>query len=62
MEISLALSNLVEWIEAHATTIDVLKWIMVGLLAWVLGVFRFIKTKLKRPKLEVEAFTSRCIW
>ena len=56
------LSNLVEWIEAHATTIDVLKWIVVGLLAWVLGVFRFIRTKLKRPKLEIESFTSRCIW
>jgi len=62
MTISLALSNLVEWIESHATTIDVLKWVIVGLLAWVLGVFRFIRTKLKRPKLEIESFTSRCIW
>jgi len=62
MEISLTLNNLVEWIEAHATTIDVLKWIIVGLLAWGLGVFRFIRTKLKRPKLEIESFTSRCIW
>lgn len=62
MEISLTLSDLVEWIEAHATTIDVLKWIIVGLLAWGLGAFRFIRTKFKRPKLEVESFTSRCIW
>ncbi|BBU70858.1 hypothetical protein ICHIJ1_07770 [Fluviibacter phosphoraccumulans] len=49
-------------IESHATTIDVLKWVIVGLLAWVLGVFRFIRTNLKRPKLEIESFTSRCIW
>ncbi len=50
------------WIEAHATTVDLLKWVFVSLLAWTLGVFRFLRAKLKRPKLEIESFTSRCIW
>jgi hypothetical protein len=56
------LAELVGWIEAHGTTVDLLKWALVGLLAWALGVFRFLRTKLKRPKLEIESFTSRCIW
>lgn len=62
MTVPLVLDNLVRWIEAHATTVDLLKWVIVGLLAWALGVFRFIRASLKRPKLEVESFTSRCIW
>lgn len=62
MTLPSVLNNLVGWIEAHATTVDLLKWIVVGLLAWTLGVFRFIRAKLKRPKLEIESFTSRCIW
>lgn len=55
-------TDLATWIEAHATTVDLLKWAIVGLLAWALGVFRFLRAKLKRPKLEIESFTSRCIW
>ena len=62
MTLPLALNNLVGWIEAHATTVDLLKWVIVGLLAWALGAFRFIRAKLKRPKLEIESLTSRCIW
>lgn len=56
------LADLVGWIEAHGTTVDLLKWVIVGLLAWSFGVFRFLRAKLKRPKLEIESFTSRCIW
>lgn len=54
--------DLVVWIENHGTTVDLLKWAIVGLLAWALGVFHFVRAKLKRPKLEIESFTSRCIW
>lgn len=56
------LANLVEWIEAHGTTVDLLKWVIAGIVAWALGVFRFLRAKLRRPKLEIEALTSRCIW
>lgn len=56
------LTDISSWIEAHATTVGLLKWAIVGVLAWTLGVFRFLRAKLKRPKLEIESFTSRCIW
>lgn len=55
-------ANLINWIEAHGTTVDLIKWLIVGLLAWLLGAFRFLHTKLKRPSLEIESFTSRCAW
>lgn len=62
MTLQSVLTSLVGWIEDHATTVDLLKWVIVGLIAWALGVFRFLRAKLKRPKLEIESFTSRCIW
>lgn len=62
MSIYVTLTSLVEWIEDHATTVDLLKWAIVGLIAWALGAFRFLREKLKRPRLEVELLTSRCFW
>ncbi|WP_336685799.1 hypothetical protein [Stenotrophomonas maltophilia] len=62
MAVSTLLADLTQWIEGHGTTVDLLKWIAVGVLAWVLGVFRYLRAKLKGPKLEIELFTSRCIW
>ena len=56
------LSNLVNWIELHGTTVDLIQWLFIGLLAWVMGAFRFLYAKLKRPTLEIESFTSRCSW
>ncbi len=55
-------ANIIIWIEAHGTTVDFIKWFLLGLLAWFLGAFRFLRTKLKRPSIEVESLTSRCAW
>ena len=49
-----------EWIESHEKPVDLLKWVAAGLLAWSLGVVRYIRMKLKRPTIEIELFTSRC--
>lgn len=62
MTVPSLLADLPQWLEDHGTTVDLLKWITVGLIAWVLGVFRYLRAKLKRPKLEIESLTSRCIW
>lgn len=56
------ITELLTWIESHGTTVDLIKWLVVGILAWLLGVFRFLHTRLKRPSLEIESFTSRCAW
>ncbi|HHA2771944.1 TPA: hypothetical protein ACOEQZ_001128 [Stenotrophomonas maltophilia] len=53
-------SGVIEWIESHEKTVDLLKWVAAGLLAWSLGVVRYIRMKLKRPTIEIELFTSRC--
>jgi len=57
-----SLNDVVTWIEAHDTTVDALKWLLIILFAWFVGVFRFVRTKLKRPSLEIEELTSRCTW
>jgi hypothetical protein len=62
MTLQSVLATLVGWIEDHATTIDLMKSVVVGLIAWALDVFRFLRAKLRRPKLEIETFTSRAIW
>lgn len=62
MTLQEALTVIVLWIEAHATTVDLLKWLIVGLLAWAFGVFRFLRTKLRKPTLEIEPLTSCCVW
>ena len=62
MTVPSLLVDVPQWIEGHSTTVDLLKWTIVGLLAWILGVFRYLRAKLKRPKLEIESMTTRCIW
>jgi hypothetical protein len=62
MQLLSVFSSASGWIEAHGTTVGLLKWAVVGLLAWGLGVFRYLKARLKRPQLEIESFTSRCVW
>jgi hypothetical protein len=54
--------EVITWIESHPVTVGIIQWIIVGLIAWVLGFFNYIRTILKRPKVEVEKFTSRCFW
>jgi len=60
--LQLSINDVISWIEAHGQTVDLLKWLLVGILAWALGVFGYIRTKLKRPRLEVDSFTSRYAW
>lgn len=55
-------TDIVSWIESHDKTVDLIKWVVIGLAAWLVGAFRFIRTKLKRPALEIEELTSRCVW
>lgn len=62
MQLPERLPAILEWVESHGNTIDLFKWIAVGMLAWSLGLFRFLRAKLKRPRLEIVSFASRCIW
>lgn len=62
MTVPSLLAEMTQWIENHGTTVDLLKWSAVGLLAWFLGAFRYLRAKFRGPKLEIETLTSRCIW
>jgi hypothetical protein len=51
---------MVQWIESHEHTVDLLKWIAVGSVAWLLGIFRAIREWARRPSIAVETTYSCC--
>lgn len=48
------------WIETHEHTVDLLKWIVAGLAAWLLGVFRAIRAWALRPSISITEAYSHC--
>ena len=60
MNIPDILGPVVDWIEGHEHTIDLTKWIAVGLAAWALGVFRAVREWTRRPSISVNLTYSRC--
>ncbi|PKM08393.1 MAG: hypothetical protein CVV14_04300 [Gammaproteobacteria bacterium HGW-Gammaproteobacteria-4] len=47
------MNDLVAWIEAHQATVDLLKAAVLLLVAWVSGLFAYLRRFRKNPKLEV---------
>jgi hypothetical protein len=45
-------------IEAHGQTIELVKWITIGLIAWCCGLFRYIKNLTLKPKLKISKIES----
>lgn len=56
-----SIESVIEWIESHEKTVDLLKWIALLLVAWVAGAFRFLRNNLRRPSATIEEVTSRCL-
>lgn len=54
------LTSLTQWIEGHPTTVDLFKWVLVLLVAWLAGVFKYFRTLTRTPRLSVSPVTSRC--
>lgn len=54
------ISAAIDWIEAHEHTVDLLKWIVAGIVAWALGVFRAIRAWASRPSISVGEKYSHC--
>lgn len=54
------MDEFVSWIESHPTTVDILKWGGLLLLAWLSGIFRFVRNYAKRPSISLIAEASRC--
>lgn len=51
---------IVAWVEAHETTVDLLKWVLLLLVAWAAGLFRYLRNLTRSPKVRVSELTSRC--
>jgi hypothetical protein len=51
-------SEVFAWIEAHGTTVDLLKWLALLLVAWFTGAFSFLRRYRRRPRLEISETAS----
>jgi len=54
------IKNVIDWIEAHPNTIDLIKWTALGILAWLTGIFTYIRNLTRSPKVSISSVTSRC--
>ncbi len=54
------MSAVLTWIENHPTTVSILQWGALIILAWVAGVFKWLRVKTTSPKLECVAPASFC--
>lgn len=52
---------MIDWIEQHQVTIDLLKWTALLVLAWTAGIFRFFSGLTRTPKIRVVSTASRCL-
>jgi hypothetical protein len=59
MNFGFELSDVLNWIEHHGQTVDLIKWLLLIAVAWVVGLFKFLRRRLKSPTLEIETLTSR---
>jgi hypothetical protein len=55
------LSVVFDWIEEHAKTVELLKWIALLVAAWATGLFKLIKNKVRSPSIEIDSLTSSCL-
>ena len=49
------------WIETHAATVGVLKWIGALGLAWASGLLRLVRNLTRKPKVKISTVASRCL-
>ena len=47
------MDKLLDWIEAHRVTVDIIQWIILLVLAYLTGLFRIIRKYTIKPKLEI---------
>lgn len=55
------LSDVLNWIEQHDTTIELLKWLLLILVAWAVGLFRYLRNLTRKPCALVSGLASRCL-
>ncbi len=51
----------IDWIEKHPQTTDLAKWVLLVGLAWVSGIFGWLRRLNRRPSVHVSEITSRCL-
>ena len=47
------LDSFIVWLEGHGTTVDLIKWTALIVLAWVSGAFQFLWRYRRRPRIRI---------
>ncbi len=47
------MSEIIEWIELHNVTVGLLQAVVLMLIAWVAGLFSYLRKLTARPRLEI---------
>jgi hypothetical protein len=51
---------ILNWVENHHTTVDLLKWAALLVAAWFAGAFRFLRRYTRKPRVQIQPIVSRC--
>jgi len=57
----LEIDLVIKWVEAHPNSIDILKWVALLILAWVAGLFGWVKKLTKKPSSSIISEASMCL-
>jgi hypothetical protein len=49
----------INWLESHPITVDLFKWVIILIIAWAVGFFRYISKFVKKPNIEIISDASR---
>lgn len=55
------IAAITDWLEQHNTTVDLLKWTAILVVAWIAGAFSFIRGLTRKPKTALITNASRCL-
>ncbi len=57
----MSIDEIIKWIEAHGNTVDLFKWLVLIFLAWIGGLFGYLRNFVRKPKIRISQVTSRCL-
>lgn len=55
------LDSLIAWIESHPNTVQAITWAALIVLAWITGLFKWVRRSTRKPRLTIVSTASRVL-
>jgi len=55
------LQGLISWQEQHPVTVQLITWFVVLVLAWAVGLFKWLRRQTQKPRFSIVPTASRCL-